>query len=42
MFEIQEDHATKILSVAKKVNATMANVSKLVITIMTACMMIIV
>ena len=42
MFEIQEDHATKILSVAKKVNATMANVSKLVKTIMTAWMMIIV
>ena len=42
MFEIQEDHATKILSVVKKVNATMANVPKLVKTIMTAHMEIIV
>ena len=42
MFEIQEDHVKMILSVAKKVNAKMANVSKVVKTIMTAYMMIIV
>ena len=42
MFEIQEDHVMKILIVAKKVNAPMAYVSKLVMTIMTACMKIIV
>ena len=42
MFEIQEDHVRKILIVALAVNATMENVSKLVITIMTACMEIIV
>ena len=42
MFEIQEDHVRKILIVALAVNATMANVSKLVKTIMTACMEIIV
>ena len=42
MFEIQEDHVMKILSVVKKVNVPMANVSKLVMTIMTARMKIIV
>ena len=42
MFKIQEDHVKKILIVALAVNATMANVSKLVKTIMTACMEIIV
>ena len=46
MFEIQEDHVRKILIVALAVNATMdltmENVSKLVKTIMTACMEIIV
>ena len=36
MFKIQEDHVKKILIVALSVNATMANVSKLVKTIMTA------
>ena len=36
MFEIQEDHVRKIMIVAVAVNASMANVSKLVKTIMTA------
>ena len=42
MFEIQENHVRKILIVALAVNATMANVSKLVKTIMTAHMKIVV
>ena len=42
MFEIQEDHVKKILIVASKVNAPMANVPKVVKTIMTAHMKIIV
>ena len=40
MFEIQENHVMKILSVAKKVNAKVANVSKVVKTIMAAHMKI--
>ena len=36
MFEIQEDHVMKISSVAKKVNAKRANVSKVVKIILTA------
>ena len=42
MFEIQEDHVIKILIVASKVNVPMANVPKVVKTIMTAHMKIIV
>ena len=42
MFEIQEDHARKILIVALLVNAAIANVSKLVKNIMTAWMKIVV
>jgi hypothetical protein len=38
MFEIQEDHVKKLLIVASKVNAPMANVPKLVKTTMTAHM----
>ena len=36
MFEIQEDHVLKIYTVAKRVNAKRANVSKVVKTILTA------
>ena len=36
MFEIQEDYVMMIASVAKMVNAKMANVSKVVKTILTA------
>ena len=40
MFEIQENYVMKILSVAKKVNAKMTHVSKVVKTIMAAHMKI--
>ena len=40
MFEMQEDHVRRILIVALSVNAAMANVSKLVKTILTAWMKI--
>ena len=42
MFEIQEDYVSKTLIVALTIIASMENVSKLVKTVMTVCMKIIV